>query len=157
MHIWRGYRGKTKGGVWQGWNFGPLQLSSFATKKSKIASLSVQWWSWSWSSWSWSWSWRSWSSSWSWWSWSSAKLRERLAHNADGRQFSGFSSENLREAQNNQIQPDNCQRKVSKTQDNQIQPDNCKTKVKLDLSKLCEFCIKSCAEWRKMTAVNWVN
>ena len=25
---------------------------------------------------------------------------------------------------------------------------------KLDLSKLCEFCIKSCAEWRKMTAVN---
>ena len=28
---------------------------------------------------------------------------------------------------------------------------------KLDLSKLCEFCIKRCAEWRKMTAVNWVN
>ena len=28
---------------------------------------------------------------------------------------------------------------------------------KLDLSKLCEFCIKSCAERRKMTAVNWVN
>ena len=24
-------------------------------------------------------------------------------------------------------------------------------------SKLCEFCIKSCAERRKMTAVNWVN
>ena len=28
---------------------------------------------------------------------------------------------------------------------------------KLDLSKLCEFCIKSCAERRKITAVNWVN
>ena len=28
---------------------------------------------------------------------------------------------------------------------------------KLDLSKLCEFCIKSCAERRKMTAVNWTN
>ena len=27
----------------------------------------------------------------------------------------------------------------------------------LDLSKLCEFCIKSCAERRKMTAVNWMN
>ena len=27
----------------------------------------------------------------------------------------------------------------------------------LDLSKLCEFCIKSCSERRKMTAVNWVN
>ena len=25
---------------------------------------------------------------------------------------------------------------------------------KLDLSKLCEFCIKSCAERRKMTTVN---
>ena len=25
---------------------------------------------------------------------------------------------------------------------------------KLDLSKLCEFCIKSCAERRKMTEVN---
>ena len=24
----------------------------------------------------------------------------------------------------------------------------------LDNSKLCEFCIKRCAEWRKMTAVN---
>ena len=129
---------ETEGRVWQGWNF-----RSFATKKSKIASLSVQWWSrswsswssswswrswssswswrsWSWSSWSWSWWWRSWSSSWSWWSWSSAKLRERLAHNADGRQFSGFTSENLREAQNNQIQPDNS-KKVSKTQNNQIQ------------------------------------
>ena len=29
--------------------------------------------------------------------------------------------------------------------------------LELDLSKLCEFCIKSCAERRKMTAVNWVN
>ena len=26
--------------------------------------------------------------------------------------------------------------------------------AKLDLSKLCEFCIKSCLERRKMTAVN---
>ena len=26
--------------------------------------------------------------------------------------------------------------------------------VKLELSKLCEFCIKSCAERRKMTAVD---
>ena len=31
---------------------------------------------------------------------------------------------------------------------------NNKPYAKLDLSKLCEFCIKSCAERRKMTAVN---
>ena len=31
------------------------------------------------------------------------------------------------------------------------------SKYKLDLSKLREFCIKSCAERRKMTAINWVN
>ena len=29
-----------------------------------------------------------------------------------------------------------------------------KVNRRLDMSKLCEFCIKSCAERRKMTAVN---
>ncbi len=38
----RGYCGKTEGGVWEGWNFGHLQFTLFTTKKSKIASFSVQ-------------------------------------------------------------------------------------------------------------------
>ena len=43
FYFWKGYRGKTEGGVWQGWNFSRLRIRSLATKKSKIA---PSWWKW---------------------------------------------------------------------------------------------------------------
>ena len=41
--------------------------------------------------------------------------------------------------------------KYYKNQNMLAHPDD---NIKLDLSKLCKFCIKSCAERRKMTAIN---